>query len=85
VSPRPYPSRLPELEYPASFATRTVHTAGQLRWQGKEIYLSQALIGQTIGLSALEHDRWHVHFGPLCLGVLDARRGTIIRPNHKHL
>lgn len=85
ASPRPYPSRLPEIDYPPDFERRTVHTAGQIRWHGTEIYLSQSLIGETVGLSSLEHDRWHVHFGPVSLGVLDARRGKMIRPNRNHL
>lgn len=85
ASPRPYPRRLPQIDYPTSFERRTVHTAGQIRWQGMDIYMSEALIGETVGLSALEHDRWQVYFGPVSLGVLDARRGKIIRPNQKYL
>lgn len=82
-SSRSYPRQLPEIEYPRGFERRTVHTAGQIRWQGADVYLSQSLIGETIGLSALEHDRWQIYFGPVSLGVLDARRGKIIRPNYK--
>jgi transposase InsO family protein len=85
ASPRPYPRRLPEIDYPSGFERRTVHTAGQIRWQGREIYLSETLIGETIGLSPQEHDRWQLYYGPVSLGVLDARRGKIIRPTHKHL
>lgn len=85
ASPRPYPSRLPAIDYPCHFERRTVHTAGQLRWHGHEFYLSRALIGETIGLKPQDHDRWEVYFGSMSLGVLDARRGKILRPNRNHL
>lgn len=85
ASSRPYPRQRPEIEYPRRFERRTVHTAGQIRWQGVDVYLSQSLIGETVGLSAMEHDRWLVYFGPVSLGVLDARRGKIMRPNRNHL
>ena len=84
-SPRPYPSRLPELVYPPDFEQRTVHSAGQIRWHGKELYLSKTLIGETVGMQPMEHDRWQIYFGTVSLGVLDARRGKILRPNHQPL
>jgi transposase InsO family protein len=85
ASRRPYPQRLAVLEYPTDYERRTVHTRGTIRWQGREMYLSETLIGETIGLQAQEHDRWQLYFGPVSLGVLDARRGKIIRPNRKPL
>jgi putative transposase len=47
-SPRPYPLRLPEPQYPASYILRRVHHRGFIRFAGWEVYLSEALAGEWI-------------------------------------
>jgi transposase InsO family protein len=76
-SARPYPSRLPPLEYPDADAVRWVRHNGQLRWQGRLLYLSEALAGEPVGLTALDERHWQIAFGPLCLGVLDGATGRV--------
>ena len=75
-SPRPYPERLPELTYAAGADVRRVRPNGALRWGIHEIYLSQALAGELIGLEEILEDRWCVRFGPVTLGWLDTRAAT---------
>jgi putative transposase len=76
---RTYPERLPELVYPDHFLLRKVRLNGHIKWNGHDIYVAKKLVGEYIGLRPLEHDQWQIHFGPLPLGLLDARSNKLIR------
>ena len=79
-SPRPFPERLRELEYPHADAVRRVRSSGEIRWAGRLVYLSESLSGEPVGLTALDDRHWQLAFGPLVLGVLDAADGRVHRP-----
>jgi putative transposase len=72
-SPRPYPSRLRELEYPAGFTVRRVRNGGDIKWQGKHVYVTNTLIGEPVGLYQLDEELWRVYYGSMEIGRLDAR------------
>ena len=76
-SPREYPARLGDVEYPPGYARRRVQKGGQFRWASHYIFLTRALRGEVVGLEALDERRRRIWFGPLDLGVLDARQGLI--------
>jgi putative transposase len=78
-SPRPYPSRLPELVYPDEAEVRSVRHNGTIKWRGRECFVSQVLHRETVGILEGE-DGWHVWFGPIELGIIDVERGTLKRP-----
>jgi putative transposase len=79
-SVRAYPARIVQPEYGASFVVRRVRSNGQIKWQGHLIFISEALIGEPIGLLPLEDDRWQLWFCTMQLGVLDMRTKKIERP-----
>lgn len=70
-SPRAYPSREPEVAYPGSWDERKVQHKGAFYWKGQEIFLSEVLIGEVVGLEPLDDRHHRVWFGPMPLGVLD--------------
>jgi transposase InsO family protein len=70
-SPRPYPLRLPEVEYPAGVLVRRVRTNGYIRLRGSMIFLSEVLVGEPVGLDQLDDRYWAVYFGPLPLAIFD--------------
>jgi putative transposase len=70
-SARPYPERLPEVEYPAGVPVRRVRQNGQIKWQGRLVYASEVLAGEPLGLKHVDEDAWHVYFGPLLIGRLE--------------
>jgi transposase InsO family protein len=70
-SPRPYPRRLPAIDYPLSWEVRTVRWRGEIKWAGALLYLSEALGGERVGLEALSDRHWRISFGPLPLALLD--------------
>lgn len=68
ASPRPYPARLPALEYPGHYEIRRVSYNGGIRWHKQWVNISQTLGGEYIGLVEIDDGEWDVYFGPLRLG-----------------
>lgn len=80
VSLRRYPLRLAPMTYPAEMVVRRVRRSGEIKWQNRTLYLSQALAGERVGLERVGPDTWRVYFGPVELALLDARRRKLRRP-----
>jgi hypothetical protein len=92
ASPRTYPSRLPEVEYPAAMEVRYVGHRGQIKWQRRWPFISEVLGGEHVGLEPVMDGYWLVYFSRLPLAVLDDhrrklwslewayRKGWILRP-----
>jgi transposase InsO family protein len=76
---RPFPERLPEIEYPAGFARRRVEQHGAISWRHERVFLGEALAGQTVGLEELEHG-WRVWFSSLPLAWIEA--SDLRHPQH---
>jgi len=72
-SPRPYPTRVPELTYPDTHVVKRVHPGGNMKWLGRDWYVSGLLRGECIGLKPIEDGIWYVFVGPVCVGRLNAR------------
>jgi transposase InsO family protein len=72
-SPRPYPRRLREPEYPGHFHARLVSNAGMFRFKSRAIFLSQALRQDYIGLEEIADGIWSIYFHDVLLGRLDER------------
>jgi transposase InsO family protein len=82
ASPRPYPARLPELEYPADWQIRRVCAGGKFRCGGRQLaFLSHALVGERIGLQPIDDRYWRLWFGAYELGVLDKAQASIYSPS----
>ena len=79
-SPRRWDGILREPEYPDKAAVRRVHRNGAIRWRGAEIDLSEALVGEPVGLIERRDSGWTVHYGPIELGVIDHRGDRLRRP-----
>ncbi len=79
ASPRPYPARLPEPEYDCSMTVRRVFAGGQFSWQHHEVFVSETLQGERIGLEPID-DRWYtIYFAQFPLGRFDSRTRTVHR------
>lgn len=72
-SPRPYPNRLPAVDYPAHFERRLVNHNGVIRWHCHRIVISQVLEAEPLGLEEVDDGLWSVYFGPVLLGRLDEK------------
>jgi transposase InsO family protein len=72
ASPRCYPARLEDPHYGAEFEPRRVRGNGEIKWQGDKLFVSQALIGEVIGIRENQQGDGELYFGPVLLGVIDA-------------
>ena len=82
-SPRLYPKRLGDIEYPPLTEVRRVRSNGQIKWRGGFVYVSAALVGELVGITE-DKDAWLVSFGPIPLGLLYPHRYSLssLPPTH---
>lgn len=73
-SPRPFPARVPEPEYPSTMQVRRVQCKGQFSWKHQDVFLSETLIGECVGLEQLDEDTWLVHFAAFPIACFDSRQ-----------
>lgn len=76
VSPRTFPERISEPQYPLHDDVRKVSGSGHLRLGGRAngaLFLSTALAGEWVGLREVGDGLWQVAFMDLELGQLDYR------------
>ena len=76
-SPRPMPAKLAEMSYPDRFEVRYVSANGGIRWRKQWVNVSSALVGQHVGLEAVDDGLWDVYFGVMKLGRLHERHMRI--------
>jgi transposase InsO family protein len=87
ASARPYPARLPALEYPAHWEVRRVSRNGGIRWHNHWVNVSHVLAEEYVGFEEVADGAWQVYFGPVRLGrfeepslrIIDANDGTSSR------
>jgi transposase InsO family protein len=73
-SARSFPARVPEPEYPTTMLVRSVRPHGNFRWKHHDIFLSEVLWGENVGLLP-EDDRWFtIYFAQLPLARFDSRK-----------
>lgn len=70
-SPRPWPTTLPVLEYPAGWCVQRVYGSGEITWRGHRLWLSDVLCGERIALQEIAEGYWDMRLGPITIGVLD--------------
>lgn len=84
TSPRPYPARLPAVDYDTDCDVRRVKHSGEISWRTQLIYISQVLAGEDIGLKQINEDCWSIYFGFYRLGFLDVRKGKTVPLQNWH-
>ena len=73
-SPPALPSRIAPVEYDSSVQkTRRIRTNGTMKWQGKEIFLSETLIGETIGMKPYAENEWKIFFSFLPIAIFNEK------------
>jgi hypothetical protein len=77
-SPKPYPAKLPEVEYDQTVTVRYVHTNGCIKWNGRLFFLSETLTGEYVALKQIDDHLWEVYFSFHPLGLLNEKKGKII-------
>jgi len=79
ASPRSYPVRVCQPEYDSSMTVRRVFADGQFSWRHHDVFISETLMGERIGLEPID-DRWYtIYFAQFPLGRFDSRTRTVHR------
>lgn len=73
VSPRPYPVRLPQLQYPGHFLVKRSTTGGTFRFGERLLYVANALTDQQIGSEETDDGLWAICLQTVLLATLDER------------
>jgi transposase InsO family protein len=77
-SQRAMPDDVVEPWYDADHQVRRVRPPGTIKWKGSEIFISEALVGEPIGIAELDTDGHVVRFCSRDIGLLD-RHGRFRR------
>jgi putative transposase len=80
ASPRPWPRRLPPLEYPGHAEVRRVDQNGYVSWRRPlrpPLFVSAALAGEPVAFEEVDDGIWTVTFASIVLGRFDERRHQI--------
>jgi putative transposase len=77
ASARPFPDRLPQLEYPGHFIVKRVTNAGTFRLKHKLLFIANSLKQNHIGLEEINDGIWSIYFGTVLLGRIDEREMRI--------
>ena len=76
-SPRPYPVKLPQIEYESGVTVRQVRHNGEIKWQGEFLYVSEVLAKEPLGLKPIDEEKWELRYSFHLLGILDQRTNKI--------
>lgn len=79
ASTRHYPCPLREPVYAADQAVRRVRSNGEIKWGGELIFISEALVGEPVGIAETECGDWRVCFADVELGFIDRRTYKLYR------
>jgi len=73
-SARKFPEHVPEPDYPVNMLVRSVRRKGHFRWKQDEVFLSEVLWGERVGLLQ-ENDRWFtVYFAQHPIALFDSQQ-----------
>jgi putative transposase len=83
VSPRRWDGVLREPEYSDDHQVRRVRHNGEIRWRGSTVYVTEALIGEPVGLREGQDDSWSVSYGPVELGIIAHGEDRLRKPKRR--
>ncbi|MEO3434562.1 integrase core domain-containing protein [Inquilinus sp. CAU 1745] len=76
---RRHPGAAPEPSYAADHAVRRVRSNGEIKWGGELVFVSEALVGEPVGITETESGAWLVRFCDVDLGLIDRRTHKLRR------
>jgi transposase InsO family protein len=70
-SSRPYPRRMPKVEYDTGLEVRSVQANGTICWHKRSLYVGESLRYEHVGMQALAEGTWLIYFSRMAVGVFD--------------
>jgi transposase InsO family protein len=77
-SPRPYPARVPEPEYGRALLVRTVRQGGVICWKHQNVFLTEVLDGEHVGLLPVGDGWFTIYFAKFPIACFDSRRRRVL-------
>jgi putative transposase len=77
-SMRPMPDRMPAIDYEGHLVVRSVRSNGCIKWKDQDLFISEVLNGERVGLEETDYGIWSIYFGATLLGILDEHEGCIV-------
>jgi putative transposase len=81
-STRPFPARLPVIEYPGHVEVRRVAPSGQISWRGRLLHLTEVLAGEDVALEEVDDGIWIISFVTVRVARFDERTRTLTALSH---
>jgi len=78
-SETPMPDRIKEPDYDDDEQLRSVRSTGEIRWQGKLLFVSEALIGEIVAIRERTDGHYLVRFADVPLLLIDRKSGRPAR------
>ena len=75
---RTMPKKIPAPEYPLDYATRQVRLNGEIKLNGKMVYVSNNLCSETVGIKEVEGDVVAIYFYHQPIMMLDLNTMSVI-------
>lgn len=80
ASPRRFPARVPEPDYPAHLQVRKVNPAGEIAWRGhRHVFLTETLVGEHVALEPIDERWFSIYFAHILLARFDSRSCLVHR------
>ena len=76
---RPYIENPPLPEYGKDYVIRNVRLNGEIKFKGREFFVSGLLKSHPVGLKEIEDGLWQLQYSFYVLGAVDLRKNKIIR------
>jgi putative transposase len=73
-SARKFPEQVPEPEYPGYMLVRSVRRQGHFCWKKDEVFLSEVLWGERVGLLQEDHRWFTVYLAQHPIGLFDSQQ-----------
>ena len=77
-SARRFPARLPEVEYPETMLVRTIQNKGDFRWKKHEVFVSEVLWGEKVGLLPVNDELFTLYFAQFPIARFDSRHAFLM-------
>jgi len=74
ASRRPFPDRLPPIEYPGHMEVRRISSSGCIGWRNAQPFVSETLAGEWVALEEVDDGIWTLYFATVALARFDERQ-----------
>jgi putative transposase len=78
-SPRPFVEPVGDVDYGLGEQVRRVRSSGEIRWRGSLLFVSEAIIGETVAIRQRPDGHCLLRFADVALGIIDRGSGKLVR------